>query len=209
MRLLLRVTVFTLVLPGVYAVLVPLLLVRHREAASGAMLVLSLCLLALGAAAYVRCAWDFAVVGKGTPAPFDAPKRLVIRGLYRYTRNPMYLAFLTVIAGWAALFRAVILVGYGMVLFALFALGGRFHEEPRMARQFGEEYVAYAAAVPRWLPRRPDKWNVWRIERGLDFHSGRPDRIQAQTVLVNNLTAAEEGRSVLRGGPSRWVPCWG
>lgn len=155
MRLFLRAALFTLVLPGLYAVAVPLLLVRGREVAGGAMLMLSVCLLGLGAAAYLRCAWDFAAFGRGTLAPFDAPKRLVIRGLYRYTRNPMYLAFLTVVAGWAALYRSVVLVGYGVVLFGLLALGGRFHEEPHLARQFGEEWEAYAAAVPRWMPRRP------------------------------------------------------
>ena len=71
---------------------------------------MALFLFALGSGLYLRSAWDFAVFGRGTPAPIDAPKRLVTRGFYRYTRNPMYVASLSVVVGWATLFGAVILV---------------------------------------------------------------------------------------------------
>ena len=100
MKLFLKTTLFTVVVPGTFAVLFPILLAGDRTAASGATLGLALFLFALGSSLYLRSAWDFAVFGRGTPAPIDAPKRLVTRGFYRYTRNnPMYVASLSVVVG--------------------------------------------------------------------------------------------------------------
>ena len=155
MKLFLKIALFTLVVPGAVAVLVPLLLGGDRTVAGGAWLGLAVCLFALGVALYVRAVWDFAVLGKGTPAPIDAPKRLVVRGIYRYSRNPLYIAMLTLIAGWAALFGTAVLVAYAAGLFVVYSLFIRFHEEPRLAREFGEEYAAYTQQVGRWLPRLP------------------------------------------------------
>ena len=155
MKLFLKIALFTLVVPGTVAVLVPFLLAGDRTVAGGAMLGLAVCLFALGVALYLRAVWDFAVLGKGTPAPIDAPKRLVVQGIYRYTRNPLYISMLTAIAGWAALFGTAVLVGYAGVLFVVYSLFVRLHEEPRLARVFGEEYAAYTQQVGRWLPRLP------------------------------------------------------
>ena len=157
MNLYIKAAVFTLVAPGSGGVLVPALLVRGREAADGAVLVAALCLMAIGAAIYLRCVWDFVVFGRGTPSPIDAPKRLVIRGLYRYSRNPMYVGLLTLIAGWAILFGSVILVGYGLFLFIFFSVFIHFYEERHLSREFGDEYQTYKAQVGRWLPR-PSRW---------------------------------------------------
>ena len=121
---------------------------------------LALFLFGLGIVLYLRSAWDFAVFGSGTPAPIDAPKRLVRRGFYRYTRNPMYVAALTLVSGWAALYGAAILVAYAAVLFVFFSLFVRLYEEPRLAREFGSEYAAYVAQVGRWLPRRHPRSKV-------------------------------------------------
>ena len=115
---------------------------------------MALSLFGLGIVLYLRSAWDFAVFGGGTPAPIDAPKRLVRRGFYRYVRNPMYVASLTVVIGWAALFGAAILFAYAAVLFVFFSLFVRLYEEPRLTREFGRDYNAYVAQVGRWLPRR-------------------------------------------------------
>ncbi len=157
MKLYLKAALFTVVAPGSVGGLVPALLVRDREAADGAVLVMALCLMTVGAVIYLRCVWDFAVFGKGTPAPIDAPKRLVIKGLYRYTRNPMYMGLLTLIAGWAILFGSVILVGYGVALFIFFSLFVHLYEEPHLSKEFGDEYAAYVEQVGRWLPRRPGR----------------------------------------------------
>ena len=142
-------------MPGTFGVLVPIFLAGNRTAASGAILGLAVPLFALGIILYLRSAWDFAVFGSGTPAPFDAPKRLVIRGFYRYTRNPMYVAVLTVVAGWATLFGAGILVAYAVMLFLFFSLFVRLYEEPRLAREFGSDYETYVSEVARWLPGVP------------------------------------------------------
>ena len=154
MKLFLKTALFTIIMPGTFAGLVPVLLAGDRTAASGATLGLALSLFGLGIVLYLRSAWDFAVSGGGTPAPIDAPTRLVRRGFYRYMRNPMYVASLTVIIGWAAFFEAAILFAYAAVLFVLFSLFVRFYEEPRLAREFGDEYAVYLAQVGRWLPRR-------------------------------------------------------
>ncbi|MDE0188591.1 MAG: isoprenylcysteine carboxylmethyltransferase family protein [bacterium] len=153
MKLYVKAAVFTLVVPGGFGVLVPALLVRGREPADGALMVLAVCLMAIGAAMYLRCVWDFVVFGKGTPAPIDEPKRLVVRGLYRYTRNPMYVGLITLIAGWAILFGSVVLAWCGVFLFIFFSLFVRIYEEPHLSRKFGAEYDAYKARVGRWLPR--------------------------------------------------------
>lgn len=153
MKLYVKAAVFTLVVPGGVGGLVPALLVRGQDAADGVLMVLSVCLMAIGAAIYGRCVWDFVSFGKGTPLPIDPPKRLVIRGLYRYSRNPMYVGLITMIAGWAILFGSIILVGYGVFLFVFFSVFVHFHEEPHLSREFGDEYEACKAQVGRWLPR--------------------------------------------------------
>ncbi len=153
MKLFLKVALFTLVVPGSIAVLVPLLIKWDRAVAGGAWLWLGVCLLALGTVLYLRCVWDFAVSGGGTPAPIDAPKRLVTNGVYRYSRNPIYVAVLIAIAGWASLFQAPVLLVYGVALFALYSFFVQRHEEPHLTREFGDEYAAYIATTGRWLPR--------------------------------------------------------
>ncbi|MCY4398858.1 MAG: isoprenylcysteine carboxylmethyltransferase family protein [Gemmatimonadetes bacterium] len=154
MKLFLKVALFTVVVPGTFAGLLPVLIVDDRTIAGGATPGLACGLFAFGLVIYLRSAWDFAVIGRGTPAPMDAPKRLVTRGFYRYTRNPMYVAVLTVVMGWAALFGAAVLAGYAIGLFVLFSLFIRLYEEPRLAREFGKEYATYVSQVGRWLPRR-------------------------------------------------------
>ena len=153
MRLFLKTALFTVLCPGTFAVVLPILVAGDRPAATGGTLVLALVLLVLGAALYLRSAWDFAVSGGGTPAPIDAPKHLVKRGFYRYMRNPMYVASLTMVMGWATLFGAAVLIAYAAVLFVAFSLFVRLYEEPRLEREFGTEYRTYTAEVGRWLPR--------------------------------------------------------
>jgi len=152
-KLFLKVALFTLVVPGSIAVLVPFLLGGDRTVAGGAWLGLAVGLFALGIAIYLRAVWDFAMIGKGTPAPIDAPKRLVVRGIYRYSRNPLYVAMLLVVAGWAALFGTAVPLAYAAGLFVMYSLIIRFHEEPHLTREFGDDYEAYRRQVGRWLPR--------------------------------------------------------
>jgi protein-S-isoprenylcysteine O-methyltransferase Ste14 len=155
--LFLKNLLFTLVAPGTVAVLVPWLFAGHESPSSGRPLAIALVLFGLGGAIYAWCVWDFAWFGRGTPAPIDAPKKLVVRGLYRFTRNPMYLGVLTVIVAWAVLFQAASIAAYAILVGTCFHLFILFYEEPHLEREFGSEYSAYKSEVGRWLPRLPRK----------------------------------------------------
>jgi len=90
---------------------------------------------------------------QGTPVPLAAPPCLVVRGFYRYLRNPIYVGFLLVLAGQALLFGSWALVEYAAVSWCIGAAAVRFYEEPTLARKFGAEYEAYRHAVRAWIPR--------------------------------------------------------
>lgn len=149
--LLLKNLLFTVVAPGTVAIYAPLFFVRGRAAASGGWLIASSVFFLAGVAIYSWCVWDFATFGRGTPAPIDAPKKLIVRGLYRYTRNPMYLGVLTTIIGWALLFKALNLLLYALCVGLCFHLFVVFYEEPHLRAVFGSSYEDYCARVSRWL----------------------------------------------------------
>jgi protein-S-isoprenylcysteine O-methyltransferase Ste14 len=153
MLLFLKNLLFTLLLPGTVAGYVPWLMTRNDSFTWGAGTALALLLFATGGAIYSWCVWDFAAFGRGTPAPIDAPKRLVVRGLYRYARNPMYVGVLTVIVGWVVLFEALRLLVYAACVGTCFQLFVVFYEEPHLKRAFGKSYQEYMTEVGRWLPR--------------------------------------------------------
>jgi protein-S-isoprenylcysteine O-methyltransferase Ste14 len=153
MHLFLKNLLFTLLVPGTVGVAVPMLIAGGPAPASLWTPVHALPVLVLGAALYTWTVWDFASFGRGTPAPIDAPKRLVVRGLYRYTRNPMYVGVLTVIVGWALWFERSLLVVYAVFVATCFNLFIRFYEEPHLRALFGAEFDAYCARVGRWFPR--------------------------------------------------------
>src|ERR1043166_8704471 len=152
MILLFKNLLFTLIVPGTVAVYLPLRIVRNRSLVSGPTFGAGWLLLLVGASIYAWCVWDFATFGRGTPAPIDAPKKLVVRGLYRYTRNPMYAGVLTVILGWALLLQALEPVLYAFVVAACFQTFIVLYEEPHLRAIFGSEYQQYCGRVGRWLP---------------------------------------------------------
>jgi protein-S-isoprenylcysteine O-methyltransferase Ste14 len=155
---LIKTAIFTVVVPGTVAIYMPQAL-RSRVAAdhasrsvsSGASLVLFLC----GAAIYLWCARDFAVKGLGTPAPIDAPRALVVNGLYRFIRNPMYVGVAAMIAGQSGYYRSTSIGIYLLIVLLAFHAFVRLYEEPTLRRLFGEQYEVYCRSVPRWLPRPP------------------------------------------------------
>lgn len=117
--------------------------------------VLGAALVLAGAAVVLDSFARFALRGLGTPAPVLPPSRLVVTGLYRWVRNPMYVAIVSAVAGQALLLgdlRALAWAALLWLAFHLFVLG---YEEPRLRRTFGAEYDAFRARVPRWIPRRP------------------------------------------------------
>ena len=153
MVLLLKNILFTLVVPVTVGVFLPLKIAEGHSSASGLPLTIACAFFAIGTAIYLWCVWDFAVFGRGTPAPIDPPKKLIIRGLYRYTRNPMYLGVLTAILGWAIFFHATTLVFYAMAVGVCCHLFIVFYEEPHLQRKFGKDYDDYRALVNRWFPK--------------------------------------------------------
>jgi protein-S-isoprenylcysteine O-methyltransferase Ste14 len=153
----LKTAIFTIIVPGTVAIYIPYWLLSSSSVPAllpmGVFRYFGILLALLGAAIYFWCAWDFTFAGKGTPAPIDPPKMLVVKGLYRHIRNPMYAGVLTLLAGEAWFFASRQLFIYAGVIFLLFNLFVIFHEEPALQRQFGESYRRYCAAVPRWIPR--------------------------------------------------------
>ncbi len=151
MVLALKNLLFTLVVPGTVGVYVPLMLSRNRAAGTGLIFALALLLFTIGGSIYAGCVFDFASFGRGTPLPLNAPKYLVRRGLYRHSRNPMYVGVLTVIFGWAVLYQSLAVAVYGPVVALCFYSFVVFFEEPILRKRFGSEYEQYCAEVPRWL----------------------------------------------------------
>lgn len=111
--------------------------------------------LLIGVVIYVWCAWDFTFIGKGTPAPFDPPKELVVKGPYQYVRNPMYVFVALALIGEAILLETTTLVLFAGLALTFFHFWVVLYEEPTLKRKFGESYEGYCAGVSRWLPRLP------------------------------------------------------
>ncbi|MCQ8130393.1 methyltransferase family protein [Methylomonas rivi] len=150
----LKVLLFTLLIPGTVILYFPYSMV---SASSNGLHVGSLALavpaglfMLAGVAIYLRCAWDFAVAGLGTPAPIDPPKHLVIGGLYRRSRNPMYQGVLLLLLAECLLFPHAGLWMYAGSIALVFQTFVVFYEEPALAKRFGPAYSDYCRKVPRW-----------------------------------------------------------
>ncbi|HEU4939070.1 MAG TPA: isoprenylcysteine carboxylmethyltransferase family protein [Vicinamibacterales bacterium] len=149
-----RSILFVFLIPGTVAGYIPFLILQSSadqlrpRASIGSGL--AACLIALGAAVLLRCVWDFFAAGRGTLAPFDPPRHLVVSGLYRFTRNPMYNGVALVLIGEAWLFRSLALWKYAALVFVMFNVMVLAYEEPTLESQFGESFRIYKRAVPRW-----------------------------------------------------------
>lgn len=150
----LRALFFVVLMPGTVTMYLPLAILRSRGqwVAPPVSLgtVAAAFLVVVGLAVLLRCVWDFFSAGRGTLAPVDPPRHLVVRGLYRFTRNPMYNGVLAILLGEAWLFRSWALATYAALVFILFHLFVVLYEEPNLESRFGEDYRAYRRAVPRW-----------------------------------------------------------
>ncbi len=150
--------VFLVIAPGVVAGLVPWLLTGWESTGPPAWLqVLGWVLLAAGVAVLLEAFARFVVEGLGTPAPVAPTETLVVGGLYRYVRNPMYLAVAAIILGQAAILGRWVLVAYALLFGATVWSFVHWYEEPTLRRQFGPAYDEYLATVPGWWPRRPKR----------------------------------------------------
>jgi protein-S-isoprenylcysteine O-methyltransferase Ste14 len=148
---------FLALAPGTVVLLVPWWLTRWRmgppllglgvSRAAGAALCLA------GAAALLDSFARFVLRGRGTPAPILPTRHLVVSGLYRHVRNPMYVAVVSAVVGQGLFLGDLRVVAYGAALWAAFHLFVLVYEEPTLRRTFGAEYDAFRGNVPRWIPR--------------------------------------------------------
>jgi protein-S-isoprenylcysteine O-methyltransferase Ste14 len=149
--------VFLVIAPGTVAVLVPWRICRWRIAPPllgvPPLRVIGMILIVAGLLILLDSFGRFALQGLGTPAPVAPPSRLVVTGLYRYVRNPMYVAVLLLIFGQALFFGSVPLVGYGLVVWLVVHLFVLLYEEPALRKKFGADYEVFRANVHRWIPR--------------------------------------------------------
>lgn len=149
--------IFFALAPGVVAGVIPWWLtgwrVREPLLNGAPTRVVGLLLIAVGAGVLVHAFVRFVVEGAGTPAPVAPAERLVVGGLYRYVRNPMYLAVVTTIVGQALLLGQPSLLRYALAVAVVFVVFVHLYEEPVLSRRFGAQYDAYRRAVPAWWPR--------------------------------------------------------
>jgi len=159
MVLFLKNVLFAILLPGTVTVLVPWLIISGRPVGLNwnPSRALALLPMMVGVGVLLRCIWDFAVAGRGTLAPVDPPKDLVVRGLYRYVRNPMYVGVLLVLLGEAWFFNSRALLVYAAGCFVTVHAFVLLYEEPNLRRKFGGSYARYCETVNRWLPKRPTR----------------------------------------------------
>lgn len=166
-----RSVFWTVLIPGMVTIYFPRLILEQRLSALAqkwsTAQYLSFLVIAAGTAVLLRCIWDFAVVGRGTLSFVDAPKKLVIVGLYRYVRNPMYIGVLLVLLGETVWFKSVPLLEYTAGWFVLVNLAVLLYEEPTLRHRFGQSYDHYCRSVHRWWPGRPFH------QAGTDEHQAR------------------------------------
>lgn len=148
--------VFFLAAPCVVAGLLPWLILDHYRlpfSTTLPLIAVGWILIVVAVAVLLHSFARFALEGLGTPAPIAPTQKLVVGGIYRYLRNPMYVAVLSIIAGQALLFANWAAALYGLVMGIAMASFVHFYEEPILTRRYGAEYEAYRRAVPGWLPR--------------------------------------------------------
>jgi protein-S-isoprenylcysteine O-methyltransferase Ste14 len=148
---------FLLLAPGTVAGLVPWWISRWQMRGtfpgSAVFRVTGVALIAAGTPVLLDSFARFALQGRGTPAPVLPTRHLVVSGLYRYVRNPMYVGVLAVIFGQSLLFADLRVLVYGLVVWLCFHSFVVSYEEPTLRRGFGAEYEAFCVKVPRWIPR--------------------------------------------------------
>lgn len=154
MKLAIKNILFTIFVPGTVAGWLPYAWYwRRTEFDPGGWRWLGYLLIALGAGIYGSTVWHFAKTGHGTPAPIDPPHKLIVRGLHRYVRNPMYVGVLLVLLGELTLFPSQTFAMYILICFAFVNAFILLYEEPTLTDKFGDEYREYRRRVPMWIPR--------------------------------------------------------
>jgi len=148
----LRALASFIALPGMVAIILPPT-IALIDPFKGNTWTPGIIIMAFGAFVLLWCVRDFFVSGKGTLAPWDPPKTLVVVGLYKFVRNPMYLGVLFLVLGWSCYFTSPLLLLYAIFFSQGFRRQVIYHEEPWLESQFQEQWQIYKKNVPRWLPR--------------------------------------------------------
>ena len=152
----LRSLLWTFILPGSVTAWLPIAYLGLRSVAFDATRPLHWLggiTLLVGAVILGACILEFARSGKGTLSPVDPPKHLVVQGLYRFVRNPMYVGVVTVLVGETILLGTRAMVTYTASIFAMFTIWTKIYEEPWLARTFPDDWARYKREVPMWIPR--------------------------------------------------------
>lgn len=150
----LKSLLFLIVAPGMVAGYIPLVLLRKGpQIETGFLAYLAFPLWIIGGAILLWSFWNFLVEGRGTPAPIDPPKELVVVGFYRYVRNPMYVGIFLILLGHFLWFKTIWLIVYLVFAFLTVHLFVTLYEEPTLKRKFGAAYEDYLRRVPRWIPK--------------------------------------------------------
>jgi protein-S-isoprenylcysteine O-methyltransferase Ste14 len=168
-KIILKTLIFAIFVPGSVVLLFPYILFTYFPALDsplGKIRFVGFVPIITGGILCLQCAWDFAVVGKGTPAPIDPPKEIVVVGFYSYIRNPMYLGIIFILLGQAIVYESIDVFIYCCLIFILFHVFVVYYEEPALHRQFGGKYEAYIQKVPRWFPDFCNFWQKGRITTG-------------------------------------------
>lgn len=153
--LFIRTLIFSLIGPGSLTVIIPYLLLSSSinfAFETGRFKLIGLVAIVLGVLIYFWCAWDFALLGRGTPAPWDPPQMLVSGRLYRKVRNPIFIGITLVLVGEAIVFQSGTLLTYAALVWTGFHWRVVYFEEPTLRRKFGVVYDEYCRTVPRWIP---------------------------------------------------------
>lgn len=153
MQLFIRNLIFTVIQPGIIAGLIPYLILETPDIKSRFNFekYFSVIIFIIGFLILLKCIIDFGVKGKGTLSPIDPPKKLVINGLYKISRNPMYVGIMLILFSEALFFESVRLWIYSIVIFMAFNIFIILYEEPHLTRDFGNEYEEYKKKVNRWF----------------------------------------------------------
>ena len=151
----------SLILPVTITFIIPALvilgfnnhLLAFDSALSGALLILGTFLIVLGLGFVIYTNQAFFRIGKGTLAPWDPPKKLVVAGAYKYVRNPMISGVLMIVLGETFIFASIELFALFIMFFIVNHIYFVYSEEPGLIKRFGDDYILYKKNVPRWIPR--------------------------------------------------------
>lgn len=145
---------FLIIAPGMVAGYIPLVLLsRGPQIETGVLAYLAIPLWIIGGVILLWSFWNFLKEGRGTPAPIDPPKELVVAGFYRYVRNPMYFGILLILLGYFLWFGFWWILAYAAFAFLITHLFVTLYEEPTLKKTFGTAYEEYLKRAPRWIPK--------------------------------------------------------